>query len=299
MRHAVGVVAVVRRRGEFAGGEQIAEPVILGVVAHRDDDPAVRTGEHLVGHQIGVSVAEPARRRPGGEVVHALVRGHRDRGVEKRQVDLLAPPGAVALGEGGLHRDHPVEPGEEIGDRDARLHRLPVGLSGHRHEPGHALDDVVVARPRRVGAGVPEPGDRAPHEPRVHLRQHVPADPEPIEAAGLEVLDQRICAADDAFQRLTALVGLEVERDGLLAPVGRVVIGRRPVALALDERRTPVARVVAPGAFDLDDLGPEVSERLPCPGPRENPGKLDDAQPLQRSLHQLPISASIRAEKSS
>ena len=52
-----------------------------------------------------MGVSEPDGRRPGGEVVHALVRGHRDGGVEKRQVDPLAPPGAVALGEGGLNRD--------------------------------------------------------------------------------------------------------------------------------------------------------------------------------------------------
>jgi hypothetical protein len=44
----------------------------------------------------------------------------------------------------------------------------------------------------------------------------------------------------------------------------------------LDKRRAPAARIVAASfTLDLDDVGTEVGENLPCPGAREDAGKLE------------------------
>ena len=50
--------------------------------------------------------------------------------VEQRHVDWLAAPGALALGQRRLDRDHAVEPGEDVGEGDADLLRLAVGVAG-------------------------------------------------------------------------------------------------------------------------------------------------------------------------
>ena len=46
----------------------------------------------------------------------------------------------------------------------------------------------------------------------------------------------------------------------------------------LDEGRSPAPRVVARAlALDLDDVGTEIGENLPSPGPRQDAGKLEHA----------------------
>ncbi len=60
-------------------------------------------------------------------------------------------------------------------------------------------------------------------------------------------------------------------------------IGRRPLALGLEERRTPAARVVALRALDLDDVGAEVGQRLPDPRARENAREFDDLDSGKRA----------------
>ena len=63
---------------------------------------------------------------------------------------------------------------------------------------------------------------------------------------------------------------------------------------AFDEGRSPAAGVVA-GAFalDLDDVGAEVGQHLPRPGPGQNAGKFKDAETRQRLRHlqELPDNA--------
>ncbi len=55
-------------------------------------------------------------------------------------------------------------------------------------------------------------------------------------------------------------------------------VGRR------HERRTPGAGVVAAAlALDLDDVGAEVGENLPGPRTGQNAGKLQHAQPGERT----------------
>jgi hypothetical protein len=60
--------------------------------------------------------------------------------------------------------------------------------------------------------------------------------------------------------------------------------GIQPLAVfAGDEGRPPGARVVAAArTLDLDDVGPEVCERLPGPGSGKDAGEFDDFQAGQR-----------------
>ena len=72
------------------------------------------------------------------------------------------------------------------------LLRRPVRLAGDVHDPGHALDEEIVAGALRVGPGLAEAGDRAIDEPRVERAQALVVEAEFGEAADLEVLDQHV-----------------------------------------------------------------------------------------------------------
>ena len=58
----------------------------------------------------------------------------------------------------------------EIGDRDTDPHRALPRQSGDRHEPAHALHDLIDAGALAVGAGLAEAADAAVDDARIHLR---------------------------------------------------------------------------------------------------------------------------------
>ena len=70
---------------------------------------------------------------------------------------------------------------------------------------GKALDDLVVRRPMREGARLPEAGDRAIDEPRVDARERGVVEAEPRHHARTEVLDERVGARDQAQEDLPAV----------------------------------------------------------------------------------------------
>ena len=49
----------------------------------------------------------------------------------------------------------------KVSNRDADAHRPAAGLAGDRHQPAHALRDLVDAGARRVRAALAEARDRA------------------------------------------------------------------------------------------------------------------------------------------
>ena len=274
----VGVAAVVGRLAELGAAEQVAQRPELPVVAHRDDGVAVGAAEHLIGREVRVEVAHALRRGAGDEVVQRLVRRRRDRDVEQRHVDALPPAGALALVHRRKRRDGGVESGEQVRHRDAGAHRRAVRLPGHRHQPRHSLDDVVVARPRGVGSVLPEAGDRAVDQPRIVGREALVVEAVAGERAGAEVLDEDVGPAGEIADAGAALLGAEVGAHRLLAAVAAVEVGGVAAALALDEGRPPSAGVVAFGAFDLDHLGAKVGECLPGPGAGQDARHLDDPE---------------------
>ncbi len=81
---------------------------------------------------------------------------HGDLGLEQRGVDEAAFAGALALQE--RHHDPLGQEaaGREIGDRDADPHRALTRQAGDRHQPAHALGDLVDAGAIGVGSVLAE-----------------------------------------------------------------------------------------------------------------------------------------------
>ena len=199
---------------------------------------------------------------------------------------MLPASAALPLDQRCLDGDGAVEAGEEIGDRDARLLRRPVGLAGYAHDPRHALDKKVVAGSFRVGPGLTETSHRAINEPRVEAVKRIVVEAELGEPADLEVLDQDIRARRKPAHDFAAPIGCEVGDNRALAAIARVEIGGRRLAIRLDKRRSPGARFVAARALDLDDVGAEIGQRLARRRAGEHARELDDAQAGKRARAQ-------------
>ena len=101
----------------------------------------------------------------GDLALHQPARGleveHEDLRFDQRGVDPLALAGALAIVEREDDRLGEQQARGEVGDRDADPHRAAAGLAGDRHQPAHALRDLVDAGARRVGAALAEARDRA------------------------------------------------------------------------------------------------------------------------------------------
>jgi hypothetical protein len=65
-----------------------------------------------------------------------------------------------------MARDKKI-PACKIGERDADAHRPLAGQAGDRHQPAHALRDLIDARPCGVRAALPEAGDAAIDNTRI------------------------------------------------------------------------------------------------------------------------------------
>ena len=112
------------------------------------------------------------------------------------------------------------------------------GRPGHRHEPAHALRDLVEARARRVGSVLAEAGDARVHEPRVDLRERFVIDAEARLHVGPEILQQHVGASRPGSSAPRCPCGvLQVERDPALVAMRvlevRSLPGRRPIVVSM------------------------------------------------------------------
>ena len=271
---------VVRMGAERRVAEDVAEAPELPVVAGGDDDVAVGDGEHVVGHDGGVGVAEARRVAAGGEVVQPLRAQHRHLAVEQGAVDGGPLPRGGPSDQRRLDGVGGVEAREQVGDGHAGLDRGAVRLAGDRHGAAHALDQEIVAGAGRVGAVLTEARDRADHEAGVQRAERGGVEAVAREAPDLEVLHHDVGVAREAAHQRLPVGRVEIGRDAALAAVAAVEIGGaevRPVGGG-DEGRPPLPRVVArAGALDLDDIGAEVRQQLAAPGAGQDAGQFEDA----------------------
>jgi len=205
------------------------------------------------------------------------------------ETHLLAFARGVPVVHRGEDTDAAVEAGEEVGDGDAHLLRRAPRFAGERHHAAHRLDQRVVAGAGRVGAGLPEAGDRAVDQARVFPAQLLPPQPILGERADLEVLHQHVAALEQPqHQRLRLGLG-DIQRERLLVAVYADEIGAL-LRVRHEGRREATGIVARFRPLDLDDLGAQVAQHLGAGGPGEDAGQVEDAQALQgagRGGHQI------------
>ena len=259
--------------------------MILRIISSGEDDPAISAIKHRIGRKIGVGIAHQAGHLARDKVIHRLI-GH-DRGchIQKRHVDMLTAPRDPALHKGSQDRRGGIDAGEDIGHRDAHLLRLTLWVARDAHQPGHALDDEVIARAVGIGAGLAKPGDRAIDQTRVHFRQAGIIQPVFLKPADLEILNHHIGVSHQTAHRLLPLGRAEIAGDAALAPVGGVKVGGGFLAFAVDEGRPPAAGVIALGGLDLDHVCAKIGKGLARPRAGQNSREFDNLDAGKWSGH--------------
>ena len=144
-------------------------------------------------------------------------------------------------------------------------------------EPRVGLGRKVVCGDVAIGAILPEGGDRAVHDARVAGRHGGVADPETIDHARTEGLDEDVCRFRQTQQRLTRLGLLEVEAEALLASVGVA----EEHGMAADRGTDMAVRFAFARWLDLDHRGAMVGHHERGLRPREEQREVDDAQAFQ------------------
>ena len=295
---AVGV------RGELGAvegrGHDRAELLPGRVVAHGDDHLAVRRGETLVRRQRRVGVAAARRFLAGEQVSLRLVTEGRHHRVEERHIH---PAGAAVALPGEERRQDAVRghhAGAEVRERGAHLRRFALRRTGETHPAAFALHDGVVTRSVGERAVLAVRGNGTPDEPRIPLRHFFGGKPQPRQRARAEVLDQHIAPCEQPRERFASALRLQVQRDAAFPPVHCEEVG----AFAVREGRTPGARVVAGGWFDLEDLGAEVGEQHGGVRAGEDAREVGHAHPGERGagrtgLHRAGAAAAASARSSS
>ena len=210
----------------------------------------------------------------------ALGPGEGDRRVKHRELEMLALARPFAGQQRRRDRLGRGQAGHLVRDdrpHHLRLARDPIGLDVRESRQG--LDDRVVDALLGVRSFLSEAADRDVDETRVQLAQALGAQPQLVDHAGAEVLDEDVCGADEVEQDPDAAFLLQVEDEGPLAPVDRREPGRDAAALGSQ----PAHDVAARGRLDLDHFGALIRQQHGGDRPRDHRRQFDHPKAVERT----------------
>jgi hypothetical protein len=226
----------------------------------------IRRGRHA-GRMV---VADLRRHLPLHEEAGGLEIHERDARLQERALHPLAFPGALALKERSHHAERREKAGRDIGDRGPGAHRTLTRRPGDRHEPAHALRDLVEPGPIAVRTVLAEARDAREDDARVQLFERLVIDPEAVLDVGAVILDHDIGGLHEPHEHFARFRKLEIERHCPLVAVQ--VLHVRPMAGAAHA----FVRIHPGRGLDLDDVGAEVGELLDAGGACAHSGEVED-----------------------
>ena len=259
--HAVG--QALRPVGEARVGTEgdarrLAQRVELLFLVADDVDLPLAAAERAGGRGSRGLVANGLRRdarvvevadRPGGHGAQ--------RRIQHGDVDALALSGHAAAIQRGRHGKGGDDGGHAVADHIAGAGRRGLGGAGHAHQPGEALDDLVVARPLAQRTFLAEAGYGAVDDARVHCLQFLEAEAKSLHGAGAEILEDDVGLGHQAQEQRLAARVLQVQRQAALAGVHRQEAGAHEFLAQLQVGAQLARQVAAAGHFHLDHLGPQ------------------------------------------
>ena len=140
--------------------------------------------------------------------------------------------GAVPPYQGGQDAEGQVDAGRAVGHGMTGAHRPLAGQAGHRHEPRHALGDLVVAGPQRPRPLLAEAGDAGVDEAGVHRCRAGQSSPRRAVTPGAKFSTTTSARATSCrnSERPSAL--LQVERQRLVVAAQVLEVRAQPGARA-------------------------------------------------------------------
>src|SRR5580658_5476188 len=151
---------------------RLAEPGEHPRRARGDVDVAIAGREHAGGDTGRMIVAGLARHLAFHQPAAGLEVEHEDLRLQQRGRHPAANPGAFAVEDRHHAAQRQQVAGGQVVDRDADAHRPAARLAGDRHQPAHALRDLIDAGTMPVRPVLTEAADAAVDDPRVD-RLHI------------------------------------------------------------------------------------------------------------------------------
>ena len=169
-----------------------------------------------------------------------------------------AAAGPLPLVQRGEDGDREQHAGAGVAERRARPAGPAVRLAGDAHRAATGLRDHVEGEVLLVGAAASEALHLRIDEARIGRLQHLPAEPQPLDRAGREVLDEDIGLLRHRLDELYAARRFQVERHRLLVGiVDHEIVG---VGAGLGAASENPARLATHRVLDFDDLGAEQGQ---------------------------------------
>src|SRR5262249_20261000 len=151
-----------------------------------------------------------------------------------------------------------------VAHRRTHTHRFPAKRTGIAHDATHGLHHQVKRRTIFKWPGVAVARHGTGNNTWVHLLQRLIIDAQALQDTGAEVVVNNVRAPHQLVEDLEAGGALQIQRHALLAPVHAQEI----TALAVHEMRWHLpAPVALAGDFDLQYLGPQVTQNHTAVGP--------------------------------
>jgi len=209
--------------------EHIAQPGELLIVTDRQHHVAVCRRKILIWNNIGVGITHPPWRLARGQVIHGLIRQTGYLHIQQRGLHILPLSRTVTVTERGEHTDRGIQPGHNVRQCYADLHRpgtgLPVRLPGDAHKPAHGLDQEIISGPVRVRAILAKPGDRTVDEFGVDTLQAFIVQAIALEATRFEVFKNDIRFCDQLSDQFLPFGMGDIDCEGLLVAIGGQEVG--------------------------------------------------------------------------
>ena len=139
--------------------------------------------------------------------------------MQQRGVHPLAFARDLALEQRRQNAQGGVEARAHVGHGQPRAHRATALVPGHRHQPAHALDDLVKPRALGVRPVLAKARDAGQHQARVDFGERLVVQAQLGLDIGAPVFNQHVGVFDQAHQDLVGARLFEVQRHGPLVAV--------------------------------------------------------------------------------
>ena len=287
IRNAVCIRGEIGCGGHVLQPQHLAQALVLAVIAGCQNNPAIGAIKHRVGGKVGVGVAHFTRSRAGCQVIHRLIGHNAGCHIHQSHIDMLAHARRATLMQGGQNGGGGIDAGKNIRHCDADFLRLTARFAGNAHQPGHALDNEIIARTVGIRAGLAKPGDRTIDQAGVDRGQIGVIQPVFCQAADFEVFDHHVGVGNQGAHLGLPFGGAKIADYRGFAAIGGIEISGGLVTTPFDKGRPPAAGIIAFGGLYLDHVRAQIGQGLARPRACQNPGQFDNLYASQRRGHGL------------
>src|SRR5262249_8168281 len=149
-------------------------------------------GKKLIRDDLKMRITLPRRNDSTAQIRLDHINLRRHRTVKESEIDRVAMAALVARVQAGKDCNAGIQPGQNIGHRDADLARRPFDRSRDAHESAERLNRKVIARQVTKWTGAAEARDGTEDKTRIYVEQFLRAQPKSIRTGCLEILQKYI-----------------------------------------------------------------------------------------------------------